>query len=350
MIRARQEQLPADPHEAAAWWLARRRLGLAVSRDEDAFDRWLAEPANAAAWDATEGPIAALSEVAAHPQVIAMRETALAARGHLARSVRRWTGWGAIAAGLAAGMLWLAAPIGTVSAPSAPIEATAAPIRYATRIGERRDIRLPDGSQVALNTGSVVEVVYTAGRRDLRLLGGQALFRVARDPNRPFVVAAGDRRITATGTAFDVRLSEQGVVTVLMVEGHVTVEPARREGLARLIPAVARESLEAGEGLSAPPAGEVRIAMADVERATSWTRGRVIFRDDLLPAAVDEMNRYSSVRLVVADPRVATLRVSGVFSAESNENFIAALTAFYPVEATRQSPRVITLRWRDGRE
>ena len=124
--------------------------------------------------------------------------------------------------------------------------------------------------------------------------------------------------VTAIGTAFDVRL-DGSVVSVVLVEGKVKVEPLHLKGLERLVPHLAEEVLAPGERLVARQGvAEVRIAAADVQEATRWTEGQIIFRDDLMSAAVGELNRYSETRLFVTDPRVAGLKVSGVFSTVSS--------------------------------
>ena len=91
----------------------------------------------------------------------------------------------------------------------------------------------------------------------------------------------------------------------------------------------------------------IEVATADTEQATSWRRGQVIFRDDTIAAAVSEMNRYSDTQLVIDDPRIGELKISGVFGVTRDENFLAALTSFYPVEAVQRSPRVTALTWRE---
>lgn len=337
----------ADPRDAAARWAARRQLGLMSEREEARFVRWLADPAHAEAWREVQLPLETAGDLAAFPSVQAMREAALAMQPDRRAIGARWIGWGMIAACLAAALLW--APALVPGGPAPPQVAAAGILREATRFGERREVPLPDGSRIVLNTASVVEIAYGPREREIRLVDGQALFRVARDGHRPFVVTAGDRRIVATGTEFDVRLDDQGTATVTLIEGHVNVMPVKPEGLARLFPAMTRESLAPGQQLKVSPAGDVRVVAADIERATSWTEGQLVFRDDPLTQAVGELNRYSAVRLVIEDPRVAELRVSGVFGTGRSENFVAALTSYYPVEAVRRSPGVISLRWRKAR-
>jgi len=346
MIRPRLNLPPADPYAAAAWWSARRRLGFATAREEEAFADWLADPANGMAWEATEGPLEAVGAYAALPEIRALRESALAARQPRSRMVWRWGVGGAIAASLVAGFVFL-----TPFSPSGPgvpaVQSASSVERYTTGIGERRTIRLADNSRIELNTGSVAEVAYSPGRRDIRLLSGQALFRVAHDPSRPFTVVAGDRRIIATGTAFDVRIGDGGTVRVTLIEGHVRVEPLQRDGQDRPPPAAAVATLDPGERLASTASGRVLVAAADLERDTSWTRGQIIFRDDRMADAVGEVNRYSTNRLIVTDPRVANLRVSGAFAAGSTENFVAAITTFFPVDARREGGTTV-LEWRES--
>jgi transmembrane sensor len=257
---------------------------------------------------------------------------------------------GLIAAG-AAGVVVLASF--TLSRPGAPpppaaprpspSAANAAVKTYATGVGERLNVTLDDGSTVELDTASRLEVAYSAARRELRLVAGQALFQVAHNKARPFIVTAGDRRITATGTAFEVRLDGRRV-RVVLVEGHVVVADAAP---GQAVPSAGQE-LSAGEQLVARPAGPMSVGPADLDRTSSWRRGQLIFRDDTLPAAVAEFNRYTTTRLVVDDPAVAALKISGVFGSASTDDFIAAIEAYFPVDAEMRATGTIALVKRPG--
>lgn len=333
------------PEEAATYWVARRRLGLMSAADRAAFEAWRADPDNAAALAEIDDMVEEVGAIAAFSEVRAMREAALAA----APPKRpRWRALGAVAASLVALVL---SGIYIANLPEAPahsadaVQVSGSAQRYVTGVGEQRVVTLSDGSTVALNTGSVVEVAYTPERRNLRLLQGQALFQVAHNAARPFVVTAGDRTVTALGTKFDVRLDGQSVKVVL-IEGRVAVEPLRLHGVERIAPVLARHTLDPGEELIAVPDAKVEVAAADTDQATSWRRGQVIFRDNTIAEAVAEMNRYSDTQLVVNDPRIADLKISGVFGVTREENFLAALTSFYPIEADKRSPRVTALTWR----
>lgn len=346
----RIDSVPADPDEAAAYWVARRHLGLISPREEARFSAWLDDPINAAAFHAAAAPFEALGDLAAAPEIRRMRDMALAAA-----PPKPAVPWRRMAAALAAVLvavvvLFLLAEVrrtpGTSRVEDSGIVlADAAGQRHETAVGERLDVTLDDGSVVTLNTASLVEVAYSESLREVRLIRGQALFRVARGQPRPFVVLAGDRRITATGTAFDVRLDGPSVKVVL-IEGRVEVAPAR-PAPQRTAPALDRQEMSPGEQLVAVHGAPVRVTPIDVEQATSWRRGQVVFHDEPLSAAVVEMNRYSPVQMVIDDPRVANLRISGVFGVARGENFQAAVAAYHPVEVHRRSEGVAVLAWRE---
>lgn len=346
------DAVPPSPDDAADYWTAKRLLGTLTARDETRFLAWLEDPANAEAYAEVQGVASVVGDIAADPAILAMRAEALKA-GPTPKTMS----WRAIAA-VAAGVVVVAGAgvvgLRSLDNPSHPgVVATQSGAwvvpgtkRYETQVGERRDVRLDDGSVISLNTGSVIEVAYTSARRDVRLLRGQALFQVAHNAKWPFVVAAGDRAVTAVGTAFDIRL-EGDEVKIVLVEGKVRIAPLRRQGLQRLIPALGDDDLTAGQQLSsALDAPSVTVNAADVPRVTSWRNGQVIFRDDPLAAAAAELNRYSERPIVVTDPRVAGLTVSGVFGTSRPENFIAAVTVMLPVEATTSGDAVV-LTWRD---
>lgn len=218
---------------------------------------------------------------------------------------------------------------------------------YRTAVGERLAVTLDDSSVLTLNTGSRAVVRYHEGIRGVTLLEGQALFEVAKDPHHPFVVTAGGRKVTALGTAFDVRLSGDGF-EVTLIEGRVSVEPessadARQPKESSML----RAELSPGEQLVAmadAPAPVIR--KANVKRAISWRNGQVLFENDTLAFAVDEINRYGRRRLVLADQRLGALRVSGAFNTSDTAVFIDMLTVYLPVRVVEADGDRIVLGYR----
>lgn len=334
--------------EQAAFWFARLRADDVADHDRARFSEWLAEDARhpeiyagyEALWDAVGG--ASASEA-----ILGMRAQALA-------SVRRrtrppWRRIAAVAASLAVltlgGLLVLRPGGGFEIQESAPVLTPAAPAPsvYATEVGERSTIVLDDGSTVVLNTDSVLQVSYDERRRRLRLLHGQAVFEVAQDAGRPFVVEAGGQTITALGTIFDVHVDGEET-RVTLIEGSIAVE-RKRDGLFAGPAEVSR--LTAGQALVALPTQPFQVQAANLDRTVGWRSGRVNFSNEPLSEVLEEINRYSTRQVVLGDADLAGLRVSGAFNTGSAERFVAALELGFPVEAQRDEARdVIVLRRR----
>jgi len=198
---------------------------------------------------------------------------------------------------------------------------------FSTRIGERRTIRLADGSSIILDTGTRILVAYGGARRIVRLIAGQALFEVSHDASRPFTVEAAGRRVTGLGTVFAVRV-EPDSFNVTLVRGRVEVE--RMNDLAGPKsdePAI----LKPGQQLSAGPGAPVQVASVDVDRQLMWRDGFVEFDDVTLGADVAEINRYTDRPITIVDPQAASLHVSGVFRTGSPDAFVSAISAVLPV-------------------
>lgn len=201
---------------------------------------------------------------------------------------------------------------------------------YRTGIGEQRTLRLADGSTVELNARTAIRVNLSTGERRVVLLGGQALFKVAKDPQRPFVVDSGSTQIRAVGTEFDVyRRPERTTVTV--VEGRVSVWRATPRWQPLRQSSAATESkqfmLAAGEQLAVAPTRLVKHAAVDVAASTAWTQNRLVFDDTPLNEVADEFNRYSTQRLVIVDAELQRVGISGRYSSTHPEAIIDFLRA-----------------------
>ena len=186
---------------------------------------------------------------------------------------------------------------------------------YSTGIGEQSTIQLMDGSTVELNARSKVTVRLTDRRRDVALIEGQALFRVAKDKQRPFVVRAGDAQVRAVGTEFDVyRKQTKTVVTV--VEGRVETYPeSGGAGAAAIV-------LSAGEQLTVLPHTVTKPTRADIVAATAWVQKRLMFEETPLSEVAEEFNRYNRRPLAIEDPELQTLKISGVYSSTDPASLI----------------------------
>ncbi|MBY8821907.1 FecR family protein [Sphingomonas colocasiae] len=330
--------------EAASHWLTRMDAGRLDDRDQAEFDAWLAESrANADAFEQARRAWSLFDDADGDPHLDALRAAALSAGPEPRRGL--WLGMGV---GIAASLLvaiglgvnglpdWggdRPASVAAGQAPPAPVPAVALPDRgdFATARGEKRLVKLADGSAVTLNTDSAIRIGYTADRRLVTLLRGQALFEVARNKARPFVVQAGDRQVTALGTIFQVRLDSDRM-KVTLVEGKVVVDgldgAAGRQG-AVIVPTV----LAPGEELVAMLGAPQKLGRVDVDQQLRWRDGFVEFDDMPLDAAVREINRYSGRQLVIHDGATGKLRVSGVFRTGDPERFAAIVGELLPVRA-----------------
>lgn len=341
-----------DAAEAAAYWDARLRSPDCTVDDRQAYAAWhAANPDNARAFEDLQDILVTMQAAGSRPMMRALRDAALRRRRG------RFLAFGMMTA--AAAIIVAIVGVGFTPMPGQPgyeaaaLSAGSAPIVeaenvrvYETAVGERRSFTLDDGSIITLNTRSRLETRFSPERRDVTLVSGQALFKVAHNAARPFVVAAADRQVTAVGTEFDVRLDGDHVKVVL-VEGRVAVQ-RRPEG--RLVDNMISDRREISPGESYVTSGafwqRAAVRTADVNQALLWEEGRVAFNDVPLTDAIAEMNRYSTGALVVTDPSMSALKVSGVFRTDQPQTFVNAIQEYFPVEARRQPGGDTLLVWR----
>lgn len=351
------DEFPGAVVQQAATWYARLTHESASDGDWDRYWQWRdADNRHAAAYDRLSKRARGLDAIADDPAIMELRMAALSVE-----PVRHKSRWGLIAAGLVAAFATstlfltqshlLGEPQSQVAMPApspvppaipaasvpAPLEsrtelADAAPFRsqYRTDLGERASFTLPDGSVIELNTASLVEVDFAGGTRNLNLVRGEALFRVAHDKKRPFVVNARDSRVTALGTVFTVR-SEQGEAVVTLLEGRVRVDRVQAG-----VPTQSAQ-LRPGEELLTQPATSFQIRKANLDRAAGWRQGRLIFNNEPLPQVVEEINRYSREKLVIGDRQLNAIKVSGTFRIQSASRFAEALQSSFAVEVDRSA-------------
>lgn len=336
---------PPLPKDAALWWATKRLADPEKFSASRAFPKWLENPENFDAWERLKEQDVILEALAGDADIYAMRGGALALMRGSEKPRRARFGMLALAASVAA---VIATPLLIADDAVTPVPTNVAEepaLRLATAKGERHTFRLKDGSRVSLNAETIVEARYSNALRDIRLVSGQALFHVAPDKSRPFTVSAAGQIVTATGTAFDVAVRRDGSVRVSLLEGHVRIEPSRRSGLARLIPALARENLDPGQQLTASINAPPEIGVGDVEEVTAWNRGLVILRDEKLSEALDAFNRHTDRQIIALDPDIQELKVSGMFAVDGSQDFLIALQTLYPISVDG-SGRNIVISWR----
>jgi transmembrane sensor len=215
---------------------------------------------------------------------------------------------------------------------------------------ERRSVTLADGSVVQIDPESRLRVRLRRHERDVTLERGRALFRVAKDSERPFIVRAGATQVRAVGTQFGVEQSREGIV-VTVAEGKVAVLPgeaATERGNTRSDPppagrsataharAAAEVLLSAGQQVIVSRRGPAEAVRAvDTNRELAWVAGRLVFDNESVADVVEEFNRYNIVQLHVSSPQLAHRAVSGVFDASEPESFIGFMQSVAPVSVHR---------------
>ncbi|MES3027256.1 MAG: FecR domain-containing protein [Pseudomonadota bacterium] len=213
------------------------------------------------------------------------------------------------------------------------------PDGYATTVGEQRIVRLTDGTRVTLDTNSALTAHFTQNQRAVQLTRGKALFEVARDPVRPFVVSTDRGQVRALGTRFDVELRDADM-KVTLLEGSVEVRDTPRSGRG------GSWTLSPGEQVlvnnTARPMSPPRPV--DFVAATSWTTGRLTFNETPLAEAVVEVNRYSREKIELKVGDFAARPVNGAFEAGDPEAFAGAVAALLDLEVTRPSSGKIVLQ------
>jgi transmembrane sensor len=332
----------SEPGKIASAWLARQLAAPLNEQDGRAFNAWLAEDVeHAIAFGAAERAWAVAAALRDDPRIQARRAA-------LSRGASKWRlPGGAMAAGLA--ILVLAGGAVTVERFVGPKPLASQAFR--TDVGQRSIVTLADGSVVTLNTDTVLRTRSDGKRRLAYLDKGQAFFKVAHDRRHPFVVTAAGRTVTALGTAFDVRVQGREL-TVVLVEGKVRVEgppPAPPASARHSSPAPAAPpagdmqatEMLAGSELVAPDNSEWRLVRADTVRATSWTRGQIIFDDEPLGAVVAELNRYSDQKMVIDDVALAARPISGAFKPGDVQGFARSLRSYRYAYVVSQDERTL---------
>jgi transmembrane sensor len=240
-----------------------------------------------------------------------------------------------------------------------------------TQRGERRQVALADGSVVQVDPQTRLKVEYEAHTRRVVLERGRALFHVAKNPERPFLVKVRDTTVRAVGTAFAVEEADHTVVVtvaegrVAVLHGPVTEGPSpdtarektttasaamRADKAARpneprsAGSAVPEIILTANQQVTVAGAGTAELVReVDSARVLSWAEGRLIFENESVERAVREFNRYNRIQLSVNDAGLAQRPISGVFSASDPESFVAFIQSVAAVHVKRNESDDITI-------
>jgi transmembrane sensor len=309
--------------EAAAQWVARLNGDDSVTTRQ-AFEAWHeADPRHQGAFLRAEAAWMRLdrAQVMAHGRVLddafLTRREKRGRAGVTRRSV--------MAAGMAA----------SVAGAAVAGYALKNRLSVATRVGELRSVPLKDRSVASVNTDSRIEVDMTPQIRHVVLVKGEAWFEVAKNPEVPFVVSAGDIRVRAVGTAFSVRRHEGGA-DVLVTEGTVEAWNVNDTGK--------RVTLTAGHEAFVPLKPETVAVVyrpAEVERKLAWRDREIVLNSETLAEAVAEFNRYNDRQIVISDPALGAQKLVGGFHVDQPETFARAVHSALDVPVSLTDDRII---------
>lgn len=310
--------------QEAVTWVIRLQNHRLSPEERRAFDDWHAQsPAHAqmfqrvsALWDDPDLRAAAVHSAEASSSILS---------GSRLTAVRRWVPYAAALAASVVLLIMAALYLDVVTRLQAD---------YLTAVGERRTIELPDHSLMTLNTQSAVALSFDETARHIRLLKGEALFQVRHDPDRPFVVETAQSATRAVGTEFVVR-ADAGRDRVTVLEGIVEVVAAGGAGAQARVRAGSQIQAEAGR-VGQPHA-------VDLSTASAWVRGRLVVDGVPLAQVLDEVRRYYPGAIVLWNPRVGEIRVTGTYSMDNPSSVLSLLVKTVPVHMIGFSDRLAIL-------
>jgi transmembrane sensor len=310
------DQSPIDA--AAAEWAVRLSAGPLPTREQGELDAWLeADVRHRGALVRAQAAWVDLDRVGA-----------LAARSHYHVPTPRgaspaWTrrlvlaaGLGAVSMAAATGGWWLWRRRGEL---------------YESEVGEIRRVSLADGSMMTLNTATRARVHLSDHQRDVDLLRGEAVFDVAKDPRRPFVVRTRDVIVQAVGTVFVVRSFDQEI-DVTVTEGAVDVRDSSGSAPGQRV--LASELAIIGRSRAINVSS---ISPAQVERHLVWQEGMLSFDGESLAEAVSEINRHNTRKIVLDDEKLGHRPVVGLFRASDASGFAETVAAALGARASVES-------------
>ncbi|KZX58208.1 hypothetical protein A3709_01700 [Halioglobus sp. HI00S01] len=293
--------------DSALGWIARLRSDQVSTKDREFFVLWLSEDTSHRAamdqmldlWDDL-GVLQSLPEVSTD-------------RIELPREATNASHWYAGAAALAASVFLAVFIYPELGGDSISTE-------YRTAVGERVEINLPDKSRVVLNTDSSISVTYTDEQRHIDLRRGEAWFQVESNKERPFHVDAGETRVTAIGTAFNV-YRQASAIDITVTEGVVRVSEIVDTGAHKATSKV----LQVNQQLRTSSDGWAMSPPADFSAQLAWRQGELVADEMPLVELIAELERYHQTNYLIADPSIAGLTVSGLLQLDEPDAILKAL-------------------------
>lgn len=232
-------------------------------------------------------------------------------------------------------------------------------ISYKTELGEQRSVTLVDGSIIYLNTLTDIDIDYTEHFRNIHLYQGEAIFKVAHDPKKPFRVWVNETMFQALGTEFNVR-NNQGKIELTVITGEValTKNAIQDQDLAIENTSIRlQESSELdlsvdktlivsiGQQATVQTNGIVTTEIqADLDKKTSWKAREMMFKNDQLKDVLYEFNRYNALQITIDSPNLSRMSITGVFETNDPLSLLEFLESAGKAKIQRNGPNSITIR------
>ena len=224
---------------------------------------------------------------------------------------------------------------------------------FKTKLGEQASFSMTDGTNIQLNTNTIITVAYTQDHRQITLIKGEARFNVAKDKTRPFTVIAGMQSFTALGTIFNVQKNNELAMELVVTEGQVLITQAT-ESLKNITKAFKNPLAEQFSGTlvvsgekaiiseaSSTPVN--KISLDQIQRELAWQQGILIFDGESLEQVLQEVGRYTATQFNIVDPSLNQLKVAGYFKAGDIEGLLASLSNNFNIDIRRTTDNTIQL-------
>jgi transmembrane sensor len=322
-----ERETSRDIDRIAAQWVARMDRAPLCAGESVELKRWLAgDPRRRGAllrakavWMRSE------SARALGPQYDPADFRSAAAAPHRPRNRRRLLEWGGA---IAASLVLVVTLAATLQMPTA----------YATAKGEMRRVPLGDGAMVTLNTDTRINVYDDAGRRRVRVLRGEVL--VEGGAAAPTLVEVDGARLEASDARLVVRKLQGRPTQVLVQDGRVVLADATRSGKTLLAPNTGL-SLARGK----PQAwSSVSLSSGQMGRELAWREGKIALQGETLADAAAIYARYSDTQIVIADPQLARMQVTGLFAANNPLGFSRAIADVFGAQVRQEDGRIVVAR------
>ena len=220
---------------------------------------------------------------------------------------------------------------------------------YQTAMGEQKEISLPDGSTVTLNTESVININFNNALRTIELIQGEAYFEVFKDPSRPFEVTTLNKVVRAVGTAFTVHAKKHSAIEVMVTEGRVEfaqISTQHNPKTPEKLDSKTIAFIDQGQLATINAKNSINvtnITAENTQQRLAWRQSMIIFKGEPLEQVIAEIGRYSGTRFTISSPALANKRIGGYFKANDVDAFISTLSSQFNISARTDNAGIIIL-------